>query len=481
MVMPKTKFTKRWKIDPKKSLKSNKTLIRALEQTADNVMITDKDGTIIFVNNAFVKTTGYTKTEVVGQNPRILKSGQHTKDYYQKLWTTILSGGIFRATTTNKKKSGEFYHSDQTISSIKDHRGNITHFISVWKDVSERIKFEEKLKDLNKSLEFERTKLEQILNFDKKISQINNLEKLIDFIIEKSCMILESERCSLMLLDEESQELCIKGAIGMDEKVIAQEGIKLRNEIASRVIEENLPLLVKDVEQDKRIKRKNRLCYHSKSFMSVPIKLNERLIGVVNVTDKNLPSNNVYTELDLKILTAIVRQAAIAIENAKIYKELRYLTITDSMTNLYNYRYFSRNLDREINRVNRFQRPLCLLMMDIDHFKAYNDSFGHVAGDHLLRQIGKVLLKSVRDIDIVCRYAGDEFAIIMSETDLQEAKLAAERILHGVSNLEFARKVTVSIGIARYHLHSKKQELVLKADNALYEAKKNGRNRICVY
>jgi PAS domain S-box-containing protein len=118
-------------------------LSSAVEQTADSVLITDRDGEIVYVNHAFESTTGYASEEVLGKTPRILKSGAHDPDYYQKLWATVLGGEVFRATAVNRKKSGELYYADQTITPMKDQGGRVTHFVSVIKDMTERRRIEE--------------------------------------------------------------------------------------------------------------------------------------------------------------------------------------------------------------------------------------------------------------------------------------------------------------------------------------------------
>ncbi|MCA9408030.1 MAG: diguanylate cyclase, partial [Candidatus Omnitrophica bacterium] len=419
------------------------SLINAVEQTADHVIITDKSGTIQYVNPAFVKTTGFSIEECIGANPRILQSGHHGQEYYQRLWSTILSGKVFKATTTNKKKSGELFYAEQTITPIIDDKGEVVQFVSVWKDVSQRIHDEKELKTLHEAVKFEKYKLEQILSFDEKISEVKQINELIDFIIDKSCEILESQRCSLMLFDRESKQLCIRGSRGLAEKYIKDSRIKEGEGIAGIVLKEKNPILVRDIETDKRFHNyKTREGYKSKSFMSVPILLEEIFIGVVNITDKQSVQGDVYSDLDLKILQAIVRQAAVSIENARMFKELKYLSVTDPMTRLYNFRYFKESLVREIQRIKRYPKPLCLLMIDVDDFKSYNDEFGHPEGDILLKTIGDVLTAELREVDIVCRYAGDEFAVILPETKTDEAELVAQRILDKIDKLQLKKKVS---------------------------------------
>ena len=328
------------------------------------------------------------------------------------------------------------------------------------------------------NLELEKSKMDQILNYGEKVRTITNLNMLIDFVIKQASLILESERCSLMLLDDETGELCIRGAIGLHYDVIRKSKVTLGEGIAGLVAEEGKPLLVEVIDEDERIGKKNAPYYKSKSFLSVPIKLDHKLIGVVNVTDKFDKKNPTYTDLDLKILLAIVRQAAVAIENAQLSKELKYLTITDPLTHLYNYRHLMECLAYEIKRFNRFGRPLCLMIIDVDEFKEYNDAFGQAEGNVLLKNIGRLLIESLREVDIICRYAGDEFVVIMADTDVEKVKTIAEKVRKAVEEAKFKKPMTVSIGIAQGFKDMTRHDIILKADAALHKAKKDGRNKV---
>ena len=244
---------------------------------------------------------------------------------------------------------------------------------------------------------------------------------------------------------------------------------------------ERNPLLVTDIETDFHVARENRPHYQTKSFISVPIKVHNKLEGVVNIADKHSKEGNVFTEMDLKILTTIVRQAAIAIENANYYRKLEHLSTTDSLTTLFNHRYFIMTLDREIERLKRYPKPLCLLMLDIDDFKSYNDTYGHLEGDCLLKDLGNVLNDNLRSVDIICRYAGDEFVSILPETDIAEAEIIARKLKNSLVKQHFRRKVTISIGIAKCSIDMSRRDLIMKADQALYQSKRGGKNKICCY
>ena len=464
----------RWKNEHQKLA----ALAMAVEQTADHVMITDVEGAIEYFNPAFARTTGYDDESVLGQTPRILKSGQHDQSFYEHLWQVILSGQTFRAIITNKKKNGELYHADQTITPIKNEKGEIIHFVSVWKDITDRIVSQERSMRLKLVLEEEKNKLEQILDFDERVAHITKLDELVDFVVEKASEILQVERCSLMLLDEDTGELCIKSAKGLDAKIIKQAHPYVGWDVAGYVVKEGRSVLVKDITKDERFQCSKDPTYKTRSFLSVPIKLEDKILGVVSVTDKVSSEGEVLTELDKKILCAIVRQAAVAIENARLYKELKYLTVTDPLTNLYNYRHFMRSLEYEIDRVKRFERPMCLALMDVDDFGDYNKTFGQVAGDILLKDLGRLLCKNLRRVDIVCRYAADEFVVIFPETDVPEACVAVDKIMRKVREMKAKTPITISVGLVRCAAFMGRHDLISKADALLLEAKRGGKNRV---
>lgn len=170
------------------------------------------------------------------------------------------------------------------------------------------------------------------------------------------------------------------------------------------------------------------------------------------------------------------------------YETAIFYAITDRRTGLHNHGYFEHMLEAEIKRSLRHKHPVSLLMMDIDDFKQYNDRLGHLAGDEILSELGKLIKKNIREVDLGARYGGEEFAIILPYTDKGGAKIVAERIRQIISSHSFrpelrlpSKKLTVSIGIASFPSDSNSaRELVQKADKALYAAKEQGKNRVCV-
>jgi len=460
----------------KKLEESHDILAKAVEQADDNIMITDRMGVIKYVNPAFERSTGYTQAEITGKTPKILKSGIHDRDYYQKLWTTVLSGNVFHSLTMNKNKNGNYFTSEQTISPIKNDFGEIINFVSVWRDVTEKVTLENRIKE-------ERNKLEEIIGFGEKVSTIHKFDLLMDFVVEKVTGILNAGKCSLMLLDENKDELCVKGIKGGDENLINDIRLRVDSSIAGIVAIRKEPVLVQDIENDGRFNQMNREKYLGRSFIIAPIVLDSKLIGVINVGDKRglLDQEARFDEMDLRVLSAVCREIAVAIENIRLYKELNFLSVVDPLTNIHNYRYFTRMLDYEIKRSDRFERPLCLMMADIDDFSSYNEEFGYLDGDRLLKEVGSFLEDMLRDIDVVCRYAGDQFVIILPETGPKEAELVAQKIKKGMGYLRSKKTLTLSIGITCYLKGMTRYGLTAKTDQALYKAKRDGKNCICIF
>lgn len=204
------------------------------------------------------------------------------------------------------------------------------------------------------------------------------------------------------------------------------------------------------------------------------------------------PTSGRITPYDIKLLEMLINAASLAYQNLQLRQQLTELflraekdAITDHLTSLYNYRYFHQQLLREVSRAERNKTTFCLLMLDIDFFKIYNDTFGHQAGDVVLRKVADLLMENTRSSDIVARYGGEEFVIICTELDKPGGIRLAEKICQIIADAPFPRetelphkRVTISIGVANFpedSLHS--EELVRFADSALYSAKENGRDQ----
>ncbi|WP_273483051.1 sensor domain-containing diguanylate cyclase [Desulforamulus ruminis] len=187
-----------------------------------------------------------------------------------------------------------------------------------------------------------------------------------------------------------------------------------------------------------------------------------------------------YNEENTMILELFTIQVSLALENALLNKKLKNLSITDALTGLYNHRYFVEHLHLELNTCCKTAGEMCLMMLDVDDFKGYNDAYGHPAGDEVLKIMAKTFTENIRPKDIVARYGGEEFAFILPHTNLQEGIALGEKIRRAIESRTFPlRQVTASLGIAHFPTHSRDSDHLLKlADTALYMAKTGGRNKL---
>lgn len=317
------------------------------------------------------------------------------------------------------------------------------------------------------------------------IASIQNDKTLLQVILDKSAELLKAEQGSLMMLDREADVLLVEARKGVGSGIQEEVRITRGAGIAGKVVELGEPLLVENLENDPRIRQKNRQHYKTPSFVSVPLKVDNRVIGVLNLADKDC--GGAFNEDDLKLIQSFASQVAVVIErNLFLNKteELKKLIITDDLTGLLNRRYLYERLKDELARSERHKHELSLLMLDLDGFKLCNDTHGHLAGDRALKEIAKTLSSTVRSIDIVVRFGGDEFMIILPETGQSTAIDIAERLRRNVSTKTQSDPcpLTISIGIACYPGHGRTSELLVKsADTSLNRAKNKGKNRIEVF
>jgi diguanylate cyclase (GGDEF)-like protein len=222
------------------------------------------------------------------------------------------------------------------------------------------------------------------------------------------------------------------------------------------------------------------------NYLCLPLAAHGETLGIVYV---ECSSAGIAAMVDANLgpLQQLVKLASIAIAGLNLRMKLEHQSIRDGLTSLFNRHFMEIALDRELRRAVRQQRSLAVLMLDVDHFKSFNDTFGHEAGDTVLREVAETMRQTVRNEDIVCRYGGEEFVIILPEITLEDAIERAELVRRMVSELrlrfrgETLREVTISIGVALYPQNADSLEQLLRiADRALYEAKHQGRNRVVV-
>src|SRR5262245_44164367 len=240
------------------------------------------------------------------------------------------------------------------------------------------------------------------------------------------------------------------------------------------------PLLFRDLASDTRMAGDDRCAgIESGPALFVPLRLRDQAPGYLAVFRPHTAA--AYEAEDARLLTLLAAWTAMALENLRLAQNVEKLAVTDDLTQVYNYRFLKSALRREIKRASRYHQSLSLLMIDVDNLKTYNDRHGHLRGSFLLREMAGLFTAHVRSWDLVAKYGGDEFTVILPQTDLAGARTVGERLRTAVEEHTFplARlgQITVSIGIAAFPMDGQTTSALIEtADRALYLAKQRGRN-----
>jgi diguanylate cyclase (GGDEF)-like protein len=290
-------------------------------------------------------------------------------------------------------------------------------------------------------------------------------------------------KAAIFIKEESSNSLKGSSSIGFNEKRVNDSNFFLTLEEETDLLRSNL-FPVKENVSSQAHDRLIQVLEKEMEFKSaeiIPLEIRDHLIGIL-VYEKTV------TPLQQEILIIFSRQAALTIENAKLFAKVEEMALRDTLTGLYNRRYFQQILDYELNRAKRYRQPLSIIFIDIDHFKEINDNFGHSIGDQFLRQISQKLQSLFRTTDLIARYAGDEFVAILPATPQEGAMILARRIQELLSLYEVmvrgrSLQVSVSIGVDTYESTEGIGSITLidHADKAMYEAKSQGRNRVKSY
>ncbi|HEY3347438.1 MAG TPA: diguanylate cyclase [Nitrospirota bacterium] len=322
--------------------------------------------------------------------------------------------------------------------------------------------------------------LRKVVRLAVSLGSLKSPDEIFRQIFEGSVEMLRAERASLMLINDKSEELVIKLSKGLDREMMDRLKLKPGEGIAGRVAALGSPIIVQDIERDSRISMMKRPEYKTKSFISLPLKVDGRTIGVINLSDKI--SGEVFSNDDLDVLTDFADTASFALERAVLNRradELKETAMNDSLTGLSNQRYFEERLAQEIDRSKRARAQFSVAIMDADDFGRFNMKWGSQAGDSALKGLSVALRGAVRANDIVGRLRDDKFAIIFQDTEIRRAHAFADRLRQTIADSTFGgNKLTVSIGISGYPKDGETVgDLLAKAFRAVSRAKELGKNR----
>lgn len=348
------------------------------------------------------------------------------------------------------------------------------------KDQVERQK--EVIEATNRELAGRVRELTLLFDVTRSLNSTLELAEILKLITEMVGVTLGFREFSMMLVDENAQELVIQAAYGPRMPQPA-EGMRFKlGEGASGLAARNKEIVyIEDTTADARYLKLGGGRDREGSLLCIPMLYKERLVGVMNFSR---PGVGAFDTDEVKLLQSVSNQASMAIVNARLYQETLELSLTDPLTGIHNRRHLFAQLRMEVTRAQRFETPLSFVMIDIDHFKHFNDTCGHPAGDALLREVAALLARSLRKLDVVARYGGEEFAMVLPGVKKAEAMEVAEKLRRAILKTPFRNggkqpggRVTISLGVSSYPEDGLTLDrLVDSADSALYASKRGGRN-----
>jgi diguanylate cyclase (GGDEF)-like protein len=322
--------------------------------------------------------------------------------------------------------------------------------------------------------------LRTFLHLSQSLAATLNLEELLRVALHLIGRALPGDAYALWLLDESGERLGVKATFGLPAESALGYSLGRGEGIAGLVAQTGQALLVPDVRAEPRCIEPAALALPRGALLCVPLRGPGR--PVLGVLTAHTPERAGFALADLDLFQAVAHQVATALENAQLYQRTKELSTRDDLTGLFNRRHFFEQLEQEIQRARRYRRVFSLLLLDLDAFKGYNDTHGHLQGDAALKEVARLLVASTRRADIVARFGGEEFVVLLPEITAHEAAMAAEKIRTAVQQHAFAgRSLTLTVGLATYPTDAEDGlELVDHADRAMYLGKQQGGNRVSV-
>ncbi len=341
----------------------------------------------------------------------------------------------------------------------------------------------DRLRQQNSLIEKRLRQVEHLYDVIKEAGSTLNVQEMIELAKDFTERMFDLPHFILGALSNDGRSFEIRIASGCDEAFLKTLEIEPdSSQLGARLAKESKPRWVKSLASDPQFSKWKHLPI--RSFMFLPFLVQERVIGFLcSFSNKE----DFLDEEKFSNLQVFCNQISIGLQKSLLYEKVQKLSITDGLTKLFSHRYFKLRLEEEIVLATRYSSELSLLILDIDHFKHYNDHYGHVAGDHVLMDVAKILREQSEITHLAARYGGEEMVLVAAETSKGQAMELAEKLRRAVESHVFlvgkdSTQVTVSVGVATFPQDSSSMlDLIAKADKALYAAKGRGRNQVVAF
>ncbi|HKJ30051.1 MAG TPA: sensor domain-containing diguanylate cyclase [Desulfuromonadales bacterium] len=327
--------------------------------------------------------------------------------------------------------------------------------------------------------------LKGILNVAQIVVSSLDLDEVLQNILHSAMSVMDMPAGSVALYDANNYQLELHAHAGLSDKFVALDRWRVKpGGLTHEILERGEVFIVDDTARADFFTNPLAIEEGIRSLIAVPLKIHKRTIGVLYLDDFK---SREFDAEKLELLSVLSSFATMSIDHARLYARTLQLACTDGLTGLYNHRQFKKTFIEEVARAKRYSKPLAVILLDVDDFKKFNDTYGHPNGDIVLQEMAVMLKELLRDCDSLFRYGGEEFVTLLPETPLAEAVKVAERIrifvetesprfLTGITK---THGITVSVGVAALPDHgSDTQSLLQKVDDLMYQAKKDGKNKV---
>ena len=339
---------------------------------------------------------------------------------------------------------------------------------------------------LKAEVEARRKELELLFEVTRVLPASLEVDEVLRRITEKLVDPLSFDEFVVLLYEEGSHEYVIQQAYGFDEDEVVGERFRDDEGVISMVHATRERVYLPDTSKEPRYLHYKGHHKADGSLLVVPLSYGDRMVGALSFTR---PGVDAFSPDEIRLIATLSGQAALALVNARLYQETVELSLIDPLTQAFNRRHLHARLGGELDRARRFGHELVVIMIDIDHFKQYNDAHGHPMGDRVLRVVAATLASQLRRVDTLARYGGEEFTVLLPRSDAAHGVEVAEKLRRAIEEIDFpgghtqpSGRVTLSLGVAVFPEHGGDGAEVLdRADSALYEAKNGGRNQVHLF